>query len=578
MFCHVPVTATMTTSTTSTPSFFGGLNPSSSGIQQLLLPEGKMMSNHPHQHPVDWTTTSAGLRPTTTTTTTTMGSMISPLPISSSSSYMHASSLEDDDGVGVGGSLSSSSFLCPTPQRPTLPSGSHHRSLEDFISNAEQNANWLPPQSRPPTSRDDHQQLQHCCVGSGATPAAPAAEFHDDSQHGSNIGLDEDHYHRHHDDYQISLNGGGMVNASGSSSLMETNYVSTDTSTTMSSSSIFDPHPINPHNVSVVNQVSVQDRICSLSNMDLSTTDDLINMLRQVLSPHISSSSSSSFPPPPFWALPPLPPPSHSGLEEGNDMVVGGGGDNFEDVDHLGGGMVQLHDVSERSADDIISIHSRCSSPTSPDTSSSSSTTTKKLLWEQRYHELAEYAKIYGNTHVPRGGANGNHLLAQWVKRQRYQYKLRLDGKASTLNKERMDKLQRIGFVWSTREENWDDRFKDLVQYQLVQGHCNVPSKYPPNRQLSVWVRCQRRQYKLFVQQQKHKKKMTTSPQVNDAEPYDVVSGTNVSNNENKKKKTKAGQQRKHQQQELPSSGMTEERIIKLKSIGFEFNPRNLQL
>jgi hypothetical protein len=38
-----------------------------------------------------------------------------------------------------------------------------------------------------------------------------------------------------------------------------------------------------------------------------------------------------------------------------------------------------------------------------------------------------------------------------------------------------------------------------MKEFKLVTGHCNVPSQFETNQKLATWVKCQRRQYKLFV-------------------------------------------------------------------------------
>ena len=63
---------------------------------------------------------------------------------------------------------------------------------------------------------------------------------------------------------------------------------------------------------------------------------------------------------------------------------------------------------------------------------------------------------------------------------------------------ERIQLLERIGITWDSQGTLWNDRYNELKHYKMVTGHCNVPSKYPTNPQLSTWVKCQRRQYKLY--------------------------------------------------------------------------------
>jgi hypothetical protein len=74
------------------------------------------------------------------------------------------------------------------------------------------------------------------------------------------------------------------------------------------------------------------------------------------------------------------------------------------------------------------------------------------------------------------------------------QFKLRHQGKHTTLTEERMQSLNDLGFVWSSHGAIWDDRLEELQRYNETHGHCNVPKNYPDNKGLAVWVKCQRRQ------------------------------------------------------------------------------------
>lgn len=89
------------------------------------------------------------------------------------------------------------------------------------------------------------------------------------------------------------------------------------------------------------------------------------------------------------------------------------------------------------------------------------------------------------------------------MKRQRYQYKLLQQKKQSTLTAARAKILEDVGFVWDSHSALWVERLNELKEFRKIHGHCNVPSSYPENNQLSTWVKCQRRQYKLFKSDKK---------------------------------------------------------------------------
>jgi hypothetical protein len=119
--------------------------------------------------------------------------------------------------------------------------------------------------------------------------------------------------------------------------------------------------------------------------------------------------------------------------------------------------------------------------------------------WAEKFEELCEYRHNMGHCLVPH--TYGENLpLARWVKRQRYQYKLMVEGKQSTMTDERVTALEDIGFVWDSQGAAWAERLNELAEFRKIYMHCNVPSNYSENSQLATWVKCQRRQYKLHVE------------------------------------------------------------------------------
>ena len=149
--------------------------------------------------------------------------------------------------------------------------------------------------------------------------------------------------------------------------------------------------------------------------------------------------------------------------------------------------------------------------------------------WDNRFQELFHFRLRYGHCLVPHNEAEYPGLH-QWVKRQRSQFKRKIDGKHTTLTDSRQAALDDLGFVWDSHRATWEEKFDQLRLYKEFYGDCNVPTSYPENPQLSIWVKCQRRQYRLFVK--------------------------------NKGK----------------DANITPERILKLNSIGFVWNPRRLQI
>lgn len=145
--------------------------------------------------------------------------------------------------------------------------------------------------------------------------------------------------------------------------------------------------------------------------------------------------------------------------------------------------------------------------------------------WNERLQELLSFQGQHGHLFVPHSYP-ANQKLAQWVKRQRYQHKLKQDGQHSTLTDEREQILNQAGFVWDSHRAAWHERFQQLQLFCLAHGHSNVSAK--GDATLSVWCKHQRRQMKKYVKARS-------------------------------------------------SSTMTPERIDCLNSIGFDWDPRNLR-
>lgn len=146
--------------------------------------------------------------------------------------------------------------------------------------------------------------------------------------------------------------------------------------------------------------------------------------------------------------------------------------------------------------------------------------------------------------------------LAQWVNSQRTYAKNFIEGnegrKPST-SAEKIARLHSIGFLFTVTKHNlavekylkrldstkrtgskptapqhqqliWEQRFGELIQYKKRFGDTRIPATWPENQQLASWTRSQRGYFRNFVNGKKY-------------------------------------------------AFITEEKIVKLRSIGFDFNP-----
>ena len=134
--------------------------------------------------------------------------------------------------------------------------------------------------------------------------------------------------------------------------------------------------------------------------------------------------------------------------------------------------------------------------------------------WALRFQDLNAFRQEFGHCHVPHVFP-ANPALAQWVKRQRYQYKLYQRGAHSTLTPERLQGLRQLGFVFDSHMAAWEERMEELRRYHAKFGTCRVvpnasrvvvgagtsgdsSSSSKDWTQLAMWIKTQRRQYRLF--------------------------------------------------------------------------------
>ncbi|KAJ1450471.1 helicase associated domain-containing protein [Pelagophyceae sp. CCMP2097] len=113
--------------------------------------------------------------------------------------------------------------------------------------------------------------------------------------------------------------------------------------------------------------------------------------------------------------------------------------------------------------------------------------------WDAQYLRLAAYRAAVGNCFVPqRFVAADGGKLGDWVGKQRQARK------AGKLVQDRIEKLDKVDFVWDVLEYLWDFSFELLKTYRTQHGHCDVPQRFVTNgTTLGQWVNDQRKVYKL---------------------------------------------------------------------------------
>lgn len=106
-------------------------------------------------------------------------------------------------------------------------------------------------------------------------------------------------------------------------------------------------------------------------------------------------------------------------------------------------------------------------------------------VWDTNLSALTEFKNKNGHCNVPQKYAD-NPSLGLWVTNNR-----RL-GKSGKLSKDKIDKLNSIGFAWDPRQDDWMRNYRKLEEYFTKYGHSNIPLKWSENPDLALWVMLQR--------------------------------------------------------------------------------------
>jgi superfamily II DNA or RNA helicase len=114
--------------------------------------------------------------------------------------------------------------------------------------------------------------------------------------------------------------------------------------------------------------------------------------------------------------------------------------------------------------------------------------------WDERLGQLEAFSARHGHCRVPARWPE-NPALGLWVVNQR---RVR---KAGNLSPDRIARLDALGFEWGDSHEastadRWEAKFAELKAFRIRHGHCLVPSRWPENPALGLWVVNQRRMRK----------------------------------------------------------------------------------
>lgn len=109
---------------------------------------------------------------------------------------------------------------------------------------------------------------------------------------------------------------------------------------------------------------------------------------------------------------------------------------------------------------------------------------TTNATFEQRLQQLVEYGEEYGTLHVSQvqyEKGSEEHKLSRWVNEMRRLYN------ENRLSLDRINSLNKIGFVWNMEDERFSNNLKRLKRYHKDHGDFDVPQsgRY---KKLGEWV------------------------------------------------------------------------------------------
>ena len=101
--------------------------------------------------------------------------------------------------------------------------------------------------------------------------------------------------------------------------------------------------------------------------------------------------------------------------------------------------------------------------------------------------------------------------LGRWVHYQRVEYWLLQNEGKGKINQARINKLESIGFDWDPMATQWNGMLRRLIEYKGEHGDCHVTKGYRKDPELANWVRNQRLEY---VNTQKGSRKRLTQERI----------------------------------------------------------------
>jgi hypothetical protein len=108
----------------------------------------------------------------------------------------------------------------------------------------------------------------------------------------------------------------------------------------------------------------------------------------------------------------------------------------------------------------------------------------EEFHFNERLDQLKEF--VLKHNRYPSGNDRKYSFLATWVERQRH------DKRYGSITKENLKKLNEFDFNWEPREENWENQFEKLKSFKGKYGHTTIPNSKSFKKYLSLATWCSR--------------------------------------------------------------------------------------
>lgn len=117
----------------------------------------------------------------------------------------------------------------------------------------------------------------------------------------------------------------------------------------------------------------------------------------------------------------------------------------------------------------------------------------EQAQWERQYRLAERFYHTHGHLDIPSAYVTeGGVQLGQWLQRMRQDYK------KGALEKDRIERLERIGITWDVLNDRWEMYYETARRFYREHGNLQVAPRYvsPEGIRLGVWIQRMRAQYK----------------------------------------------------------------------------------